>query len=147
MLLTTRLGGETFAASPASHFDRASLSGGCAQKNECEYSSCTVLPFNHAFVNPMLRQLGPPLWHGRVLATLGPEAEAAANVRPKIAAAVVMKITPVRNGPTRDHLVIAALLWRIGFGCPPADAKVRLPHHLLSWQPCVTGRLDPGLLW
>src|SRR6185369_2393146 len=70
LLTTGPLGGGTVAGAPALHAESPSswpFSGPCgdwAQKNGCEYSSCTTLPSNHASVNPMWMQPGPPSRQG-----------------------------------------------------------------------------------
>src|SRR5580765_1523272 len=67
-LTTGPLGGAIPAPSPASQCEFAMLSGGSAQKNGCEYPSCTVSPPNQASVKPMLMQLAPPSRHGSATA-------------------------------------------------------------------------------
>src|SRR5438270_2579437 len=102
MLLTTGpLGGGVIAAAPASQPDDASLEGGSAQKNGCEYSSWTVRPSNQALVNPMLLQADPPVLQGSEAVVCDLDAIAVPSISPDTVMAVANKRTPALQGLAR----------------------------------------------
>src|SRR5258705_227018 len=106
LLTTGPLGGGTVAALPASQREKAKVAGGLAQKNLCEYPSCTVWPSNHASVNPISMQLRPPSLHGSEVAS-GAGASARAEPREKASSdASATKNDPATpTEPPREGLV------------------------------------------
>jgi hypothetical protein len=106
LLTTGPLGGGVNATVPASHPDSASLDCGWAQKNWCEYSRLTARPLNHARVNPILSQPGPPALQDRGVDVPSPAASAKPNVSVSTVATIIVTIAGERMRRIPDHLVI-----------------------------------------
>src|SRR5215831_3323492 len=107
LLTTGPLGGDTVAGLPALQAESPLSSCPWAQKNGCEYSSCTTLPSNHALVNPMWMQPFPPSRHGSATAS-------AASAEPPLdahtATSAINETMPSRNDETRTRLDMSTSL-------------------------------------